>query len=126
MMINLNPVSAVRFRGVETQNNVNDFLSRPGAYSNTTTPEAQPTKKKSHKFLKTVGKLVLTAAVATAATVALRKYLPNVFKLEKTEGLTGFKKYAEYITTPIAKFGEYVKTEGLNLWNKVFNKTPAA
>lgn len=126
MIINSNPVSAVRFRSAQPQNNVNDFLSRPGAYSNTTTPEAQPAKKKSHKFLKAVGKLALTAAVVTAAAVALRKFLPNVFKLERTEGLTGFKKYAEYITTPIAKFGEYVKTEGLNLWNKVVNRAPEA
>ena len=57
MMVNINPVSAVRFRGTEA-NATSDFLSRPGSFStpadNFTTTEP---KKKKHGFLKVLGKI---------------------------------------------------------------------
>ena len=123
MMVSFNPVSNVRFRGLE-QNEINDFLSRPGAYSYPAAAPAavQPASKKSHSFVKGLFKLVLTAAALAAAAVAAHKYMPSVFKLEKTEGLEGWKKYAEYVTTPIAQFGKYVSDNCAALWNKISKK----
>lgn len=121
-MVNFNPVSSVRFRGMEQQNNIDDFLSRPGAYSAPTANPAVQTPKKKHGFLKGLFKLVAAAVVVAGAAVAAQKFLPNVFKLEKTEGLEGWKKYAEYVTTPIAKFGKYVSDNCVALWNKIAHK----
>ena len=123
MMVNFNPVANVRFRGVEQNTNVSDFLSRPGAFS-TPTPDPATVKpaKKKHSLLKGLFKLVFAAAAIAAASVVAHKYMPNVFKLEKTEGLEGWKKYAEYVTTPIAKFGKYVSDNCVALWNKVAKK----
>ena len=117
MLVNLNPVSSVRFRGVE-QNSVNDILNRPGAFSNSEAPLVAPQKKKSHKFLKTLGKLILTAGIVAGASVALHKFLPNVFKVTKTPDAKGVQKYVEYVTTPIAKFGKYILDKCSALFSK--------
>lgn len=116
MLVSLNPVvSNLRFGN---GNNVNDLFSRPGAFSrpeSANEPAAEAPAKKKSKFGKTVLKLVAGAVVIAGALVALRKGLPNIFKIENSAELTGFKKYLDYATTGIGKAGEYIAEKCMKL-----------
>ena len=120
MLISFNPaVSSVRFGN---ENNFNDLLSRPGAFSRPDSVAEPVTDKKKSGIGKKVLKLAVAAAVIAGALVALRKGLPDIFKLEKDASLTGVKKYLEYVTTGIGKAGEYISEKCVSLWNKVVPK----
>ncbi len=125
MLVSMNPaVSSMRFGN---GNNVNDILSRPGAFTrpeSTNEPTVNAPAKKKSGYGKKVLKLVVGAALIAGALVALRKNFPSIFKIEKNAELTGYKKYLEYATTGIGKAGEYIANKCSSLL-KVFKKEKA-
>ena len=94
-------------------------ISRPPSFTTTNTPASQPAasspmdgeppaKKKSHKFIKTVGTLVIIAAALGLA----RKYLPNTFnpelKLAADAGIVDKGLY--YAKKYIGMAGDYINS----------------
>ena len=121
-MLSVNPVSSVRFKG--GQQDMESYLSRPGAYSNPVNPNVDSPKKKS-SVGKTLLKLVLAAAVVAGALYGLPKMFPKVFDAAKNlDGLKGFDKYLSYTTTYIAKAGEGIGNYVLKAYNAVKNLIP--
>ena len=123
MLVNFNPAVGVRFRGAENPAVPDDFFSRPGAYTRTDVQEnteKTDTNKKSGVGKKALW-TVVTLAVIAAALAALRKGLPDIFKVERDTSLTGVKKYLDYVTTGIGKAGEYI-TEKCGKLVNVFKK----
>lgn len=132
MSLMVSPVSKVSFgNGSVTQNNfteqsVDDFLSRPGAFAK---PDVQDVKPKKHKFLKFVAGALITAGVVAGALYGLRYKFPQVFDAAKSlEGLNGLEKFKGYITKGIGIGGEYVEkgaTATINIfkngWTKLSN-----
>lgn len=115
MSLSVNRVcSNVSFRAQDAQaQNIEDILSRPGAYSR---PESaapgnssQPSKK--HKILKFVAGVLVTAGVVAGALYGLKRGFPEVFKAaENLKDLKGIEKVKGYLTTGVAKGAEYVET----------------
>ena len=122
MLVNFNPaVSSVRFGN---GNNVNDILSRPGAFSRPDSASEPAPEKKKSGIGKKVLKLAVAAAVIAGGLVLLNKKFPSVFKTTLDSSATGWKKYLNYVTTGIGKAGEYISDNCLKLWNKISPKKP--
>ena len=114
MSLMVSPVSRVNFRGSEAQavkpeQNIEDFLSRPGAYAKPEQTSSQKTKSK-HKFLKAAAATIVAAGIVAGVLVGLHKGFPNVFDSAKSlDGLKNLKKIQAYITTGVAKGAEYIE-----------------
>ena len=122
MLVNFNPaVSSVRFGN---GNNVNDILSRPGAFSRPDSASEPAPEKKKSGIGKKVLKLAVAAAVIAGGLVLLNKKFPSVFKTALDTNATGWKKYLDYVTTGIGKAGKYISDNCLKLWNKISPKKP--
>ncbi len=114
MLVNFNPAVSVGFRANEAPNgeNFQELINRPGTYAKPDASGQASTQQPAEKKKSSIGKKVLGAVVAVAviagALVAMRKWAPNVFKLERNGELTGFKKCLDYVTTGIGKAGEWI------------------
>lgn len=111
MSLSVGPVSNLSFRAQEaTPQNVEDILSRPGAFAKPEVPETQPVKKNNHTFLKVLAGTLIAAGIIAGGLHYLPKKFPDVFKI--TENIGQIKdfmpKLKAYVTTGIAKGGEYV------------------
>ena len=115
MSLMVSPVSHVSFKGQdvapEQKSNIEDILSRPGAFAK---PEQQIVNKppKKHSELKTILGIMVGAAVVAGALVGMKHAFPNTFKVVKDiKGLNleGLEKYKTYLTSSIAKGAEYVE-----------------
>lgn len=115
-------VSRISFGEASANVNPQDILKRPGAYSRPVENQIniqdnKPEKKSGigKKILYTAG----TLAVIAGALYALPKFLPRIFDAAKNlEGLKGFNKYKSYVTTYIAKVGEWIGEKSTNLYDK--------
>lgn len=114
MSLVVSPVSKISFRaqGGETVSgsNVEDILSRPGAFAKPAESIKTESSPKKHKFLKFVAGTLITAGVIAGALYGLKRGFPNVFKVtENLKDLKGTEKLKAYLTTGIAKGAEYVE-----------------
>ncbi len=107
MSLTVSPISNVSFRAQEAaQQNVEDILSRPGAFAK---PEAvnQPAKKK-HSFLKFVAGTLITIGIVAGGLYGLKRGL-NLEAVENLKDLKGMKMVKGYLTNGIVKGSEYVE-----------------
>ena len=112
MSLMINPVANVSFRAQESiPQNVEDILSRPGAFARPEPVVNQPVKKNNHTFLKITAGVLIAAGIIAGGLHYLPKKFPAIFKVtENISKLEGgiIKKAQAYITTGIAKGGEHV------------------
>ncbi len=107
-------VSGISFAAATSNVNPQDILSRPGAYSRPVDDQMkfQPgiiPEKKSSGIGKKLLYTVVGLAVIAGALYSLPKFFPRVFDAAKNlEGLKGFDKYKSYVTTYLAKAGNWV------------------
>lgn len=133
MSMMVNRVSGVSFKA---NNNPlpEDFLSRPGAYSNPVqdAPAQQP--KKKHSVLKAIVGTLIAAAVVAGSLYAAHKYAPETFNAAKKfadfKEMDFLPKWKGYITTAIGKGGEAIEKAATSAgktcsewWGKLFNRT---
>lgn len=126
MSLSVGPVSRnVYFRG-ENPQSVEDFLSRPGAYSSPAPAQAPAKKESKHTALKVIGGIVLAAAVIAGGLYGLKKGFPNTFKtIENLKELKGMEKVKGYLKHGVAKGGEFVETyagKAIDLGKKLLQK----
>ena len=113
-MLSVRPVNYVQFRG-----DMQDYLSREGAYSANATPQPvnvntnMPSDNYEKKSSSNTGKIILGtiigAAVIAGGLWAMPKYFAKTFNPEKNlSNLQGTDKYISYVTTYIAKAGKWI------------------
>ena len=130
MSLMVGPISNVSFRAQEAPQEVEDILSRPGAFAKPAAPANQPAKKNNHTFLKVLAGTLIAAGIIAFGLHYLPKKFPEIFKVTENIGsIEGFMaKTKAYITTAIKKGGEFVDayadkaTEiAKNKWDKLSN-----
>ena len=111
MSLMISPVSNVSFRAQDAASqSAEDILSRPGAFAKPAAPVNPPAKKNNHTFLKVVAGVLIAAGIIAGGLHYLPKKFPEIFKVTENIGqIDGFMKKAQaYITTGVAKGGEFV------------------
>ena len=113
MTLMISPVSKVNF--CAQTYNVQDILSRPGAFTRPAEPVINEIAPPKHKFLKFVAKTLIAVGVIAGALYGLKRGFPETFKITTNfQELQGTKKYKAYITTTVAKGAEYIEKLGQN------------
>lgn len=106
----VSPISSVRFGN--TESNVQDILSRPGAFSRPAEEQQAPatqTQKKSGSFLKKVAGLVAAVAIIAGSLGALKHFnVVNKLSANELANAGFFKKIPHYL----AVAGEQINKSG--------------
>lgn len=135
MSLMVGPISNVSFRAQEpVQQNIEDILSRPGAFAKPDVLTDKPVKKK-HTFLNFVAGVLVTVGIIAGGVYCLKRGM-DLKTIENLEGYKGMKLAKARLTNIIVKGSDYVEKGAVQLidlatqgWDKLkglFKSTPAA